>query len=1036
MNLSTFALRQKTFIVFFTVLMMIAGIYSYFDLGKLEDPSFTVKTAVIVTMYPGATAQEVEKLVTDKVEEEIQTMGSLWKLRSLSRPGVSMIFVDLQEKYSSEQLPQEWDLLRRKVQDVKLKLPAQAQISIVQDEFSEVYGMLFSVYGDDIPMHDLKDYARELQRRIKAVSGVKKVQLHGIQEQEVKIKISDERLAESHISLAQLVDQLNSQNMPVTSGDFDLGYENLRVDQTGQYRNIEDIKNLLISTGVNGIGDGAGTIRLGDVADISMGYVDPASTLSRFNGHKAVTLAVSPENGINVVSIGDELMGVINQFKSELPVGADVGIVAFQPDEVTDSINNFVMNLVESIVIVVAVLLVFMGLRSSLIVGASLLLTILCTLVYMNITNVDLQRVSLGSFILALGMLVDNAIVVVDLFAAKLKKGIDRNHAVIESIKEMSMPLLGATVIAALGTTPVLFSTTDSAEFAISVVQVLCSSLILSWVVAMFVTPIMCWMFIKAPEDGTVHEDGKAMAAYRKAIHWTVDNPKKALTLLVPLIAVTVFAGMTLKINFMPSSDREIVFLDYWLPNGGRIDKVSTDMKKIEDWLLEQPEVESISSYIGEGAPRFSVTVEPEPNDPSYGQILINTKTFAGIAKLKERGKPWLEENFPYAEPRFRDLKLATKDKFSIEARFEGPDPKVLHKLSDEAQEILRANPHTEYVRDNRRQESKLLVPIINEEEARRAGVNRSDIAMAINRATEGLQIGTMRQNDDMIPIKLRSNNASLEHLDNIPVRSVLGGHSVPLGQVVDGFEVKGEETMIWRRNRVPEITAQAGVFGETASQVRKEVAPAIEAIALPPGYSMKWGGEYYDEHRSVQDILVQNPKATVLMVILLMALFNAYRPPIIIMTTVPLAVIGVVWGLVAFGKPFGFMALVGAITLSGMIIKNGIVLMDQINLERANGATIGDAVKEAAINRTMAISMAALTTALGMIPLLTDLLFDQMAASIIGGLSVATVLSLFVMPAFYMIFFRKEVRIEQEAGKPMVELEDHSEDLTEESAK
>lgn len=1035
MKLSTFALRQKTFVIFFSVLMVIAGIYSYFDLGKLEDPSFTVKTAVIVTMYPGATASEVEKLVTDKVEEEIQTMGSVWKLRSLSRPGVSMIFVDLQEKYSSTQLPQEWDLLRRKVNDVKLKLPPQAQISIVQDEFSEVYGMLFSVYGDDIPMHDLKDYSRELQRRIKAVSGVKKVQVHGVREQVVNINISDERLAESHISTAQLVEQLNSQNIPVTSGDFDVGYENIRVEQTGQYNDVDDIRNLLISTGINGVGDGAGTVRLGDVADISMGYQDPASTLSRYNGQKAITLAVSPEEGINVVSIGDELMGVINDFKAELPVGADVGVVAFQPDEVTDSINNFVMNLIESIVIVVIVLFVFMGLQSSLIVGSSLLITILFTLVYMNITGVNLQRVSLGSFILALGMLVDNAIVIVDLFKAKLFKGIDRNQAVIQSIKEMSLPLLAATVIAALGTTPVLFSTTDAAEFAISVVQVLCSSLVLSWVVAMIITPIMCWTFIKAPESDEVPEDSKGMAMYRKAVYWTVDNPKKSLSMLVPLIIATVLIAPTLKVNFIPMSDRNIVFLDYWLPNGGRIDKVSDDMKKIEQWLLKQPEVESISTAVGEGVPRFSVTVEPEPNDPSYGQILINTKRFEDIATLEDRGDKWLAEQFPYAEPRFRALKLATKDKFSIEARFEGPDPKVLHQLSDQAQAIFRENPNTRYVRDNRRQESKLLVPLINEEEARRAGVNRSDIAMAINRKTEGLQIGTMRQDDDLIPIKLRSTDTSIESLNNIPVRSLISGHSVPLGQVVDGFEVKGEESMIWRRNRIPEITAQAGVIGKTAAAVRKELAADIEAIELPDGYTMKWGGEYYDEHRAVRDILIQNPKATLLMVILLMALFSAYRPPFIIMTTVPLSLIGVVWGLIVFGKPFGFMALIGAITLSGMIIKNGIVLMDQINLERSKGMLIGDAVKESAINRTMAISMAALTTALGMIPLLTDLLFDQMAASIIGGLSVATVLSLFVMPAMYMLLFRKEVKRELEAGKPMYELEDHTEDLTEEDA-
>lgn len=1021
MNLSTFALRQKTFVVFFTVLCVIAGVFSYFDLGKLEDPSFTVKSAVIVTMYPGATASEVENLVTDKVEEKLQTMGSVWKLRSLSRPGVSMIFIDLQEKYSSEELPQQWDLVRRKVNDVKLELPVQAQISIVQDEFSEVYGMLFSVYGDDIPMHDLKDYSHELQRRIKAVNGVKKVQLHGVREQVVNVKISDERLAESHISIASLVAQLNSQNMPVTNGDFDLGYENLRVDQTGQYRNVNDIKNLMIQTGISGVGDGVGTIRLGDVADISMGYQDPASTLSRFNGHKAVTLAVSPEQGINVVSIGDELTQVINQFQSELPVGANVGVVAFQPDEVQASINNFVINLIESIAIVVVVLLVFMGMRSALIVGASLLFTILFTLIYMNLTGVDLQRVSLGAFILALGMLVDNAIVIVDLFAAKLSKGIKRDDAVIQSIKEMALPLLGATVIAALGTTPVLFSTTDASEFAISVVQVLCSSLLLSWVVAMFITPLMCWSFIKAPKVDVEKKENKYFTKYKKAVHWTVDNPKKALSMLVPLIIATALVVPTLSINFIPTSDRNIVFLDYWLPNGGRIDKVSKDMKEIEQWLLKQPEVEKISTYVGESAPRFSVTVEPEPNDASYGQILITTKDFESIAGLEARGDQWLAKKFPYAEPRFRALKMATKDKFSLETRFQGPDPKVLHQLSEQAQDIMRANPHTKYVRDNWRQESKLLVPVINQEEARRAGVNRSDIALAINRATEGLHIGTMRQNDDLIPIKLRSTDQSLEHLNNIPVRSVLGSHSVPLGQVVDEFKIKGEETMIWRRDRQPAITAQAGVFGKTPAMVRNEIKDQIEAIKLPQGYTMKWGGEYYDESRSVNDILVQNPKATVLMVILLMALFNAYRPPIIIMTTVPLAVIGVVWGLVAFGKPFGFMALVGAITLSGMIIKNGIVLMDQINLERSNGRTIPEAVKEATLNRTMAISMAALTTALGMLPLITDLLFDQMAASIIGGLSVATILSLFVMPALYMLFFKKDIQREQEAKESEV---------------
>lgn len=1017
MNLSTFALRQKTFVTFFTVLLTIAGVYSYFDMGKLEDPSFTVKSAVVVTLYPGATAQEVEHLVTDKVETKLQEMGKLWKLRSISRPGVSMIFVDLKESVKFEQLPQQWDLLRRKVNDVKLELPLQAQINVVQDEFSEVYGMLFAVYGDDMSMADLKHHARELQRRIKAVSGVKKVQLHGVHDQVVNIDISDERLAETNISMAQLVVQLESQNLPVSAGDFDLGIENLRVEQSGNFKSIDDIKNLQIKSGINGIK--SATVRLGDIAHVYMSYQKPATTLSRFNGQQAITLAVSPENGINVVSIGDTLKQVLHDYQAQMPAGSGVGIVAYQPEEVEKAINNFVMNLLESVVIVVVVLLIFMGWRSATIVGVSLLLTILFTLVYMKLTGVDLQRVSLGAFILALGMLVDNAIVIVDLFQAKLQKGIDRTVAVQDSIKEMAIPLLAATIIAALGATPVLFSQTDSSEFSISIFQVLASSLVLSWVVAMIVTPLMCWQFLSVDLTQPKKAPSKAMWRYKQAVSWTVDHPKKAILSVIPILIFSIVAAKELNVNFMPGSDRSIVFLDYWLPNGGRIETTSKDMAKIEQWLLKQPEVKSISSSIGESAPRFSVTIEPEPLDQSYGQILINTRHFDDIEPLIIRGDKWLAKQFPYAEPRFRHLKLATKDKFSIETRFAGPDPKVLHQLSQQAQDIMRANPNIKYVRDNWRQQSKVLIPKVNQEEARLAGVNRSDIADAIHRATEGTPLGLMRQGDNLIPIKLRSSNASLEHFDNIPVRSLLGMHSVPLGQVIDGFEMKGEDSMIWRYNRQLAITTQADVTGDTASNVRKVLAPQLEAIELPAGYTMEWGGEYYDEHRSVSDLMDQMPKVLVLMVIILVAMFSAYRQPIIILMTLPLASIGIIWSLLLFGKPFGFMAIIGMICLSGMIIKNGIVLMDQIELERRNGMPLVDAIKEATANRTMAISMAALTTVLGMVPLLTDQLFDQMAATIIGGLTVASVLSLFIMPAFYRLFFDREEKRNEDKALP-----------------
>ncbi|PTP77830.1 transporter [Vibrio splendidus] len=1004
MNLANFAIKQRTFILFFTALSVIAGLFSYFDLGKLEDPSFTIKTAVVVTLYPGASAEEVEQQVTDTVETKLQEMGSLNRLRSLSRPGMSMVFVDLKESLNSKALPQEWDLLRRKVSDMKLLLPSTAQISVVQDEFSEVYGMLFSIHSKDASPAELRRYAEELQRRIKTVDGIKKIELHGVQPRVVHIDIPDERLAQYSLSITQVWSQLNTQNMAFDAGKFSAGTERIRVQQSSEFGSLEDIKNLMIKGGVSELG--TSLIRLGDIADVTMGYQEPMMTENRYNGVPAVTLAMSPVTGVNVVSLGDEINQIVSDFQATLPLGVDIATVANQPEEVQKSIDNFVSNLLESVAIVFIVLSIFMGLKSATIVGSSLLLTILLTLIYMNIASIDLHRVSLGTFILALGMLVDNAIVITDMMIVKINKGIDRTKAAIDSVKETATPLFGATVIAIMGASPVIFSKTDAAEFASSVFLIIASSLLLSWFVAMTFTALMCWFFIKP----TKQADNTKVSLYRKSVNWTVDNPLKALTGLIPLILVTALAIPNIAVNFIPQADRPILFLDYWLPNGAKVEQTSEDMQRIEQWLLEQPEVESISTYIGAGAPRFSVTIEPEPFDSAYGQILINATDFPSLSPLIARGDKWLMEEFPNADPRFRSLKLATSDKFSVEARFSGPDIEVLHGLSEQAKAIFARHPDTKYVRDDWRQKSKVLEPVINQDKMRLAGINRADIAFAMKRASEGMPLGRMNLNDELVTIQLRGTESSIQSLETLPVRSLLGIHSVPLGQVIDGFELTSEETMIWRRDRVKTITAQAGVGRYTTpAAVRDSVKEQIESIHLPHGYQLEWGGEYYDEHKAVSDILKQLPKAMLLMVIILVAMFNGFKQPVIIFTTLPLAATGATFSLLLLDKPFGFMALIGAVTLTGMIIKNGIVLMDQIELERKDGRSLSDAIKEATVNRTMAISMGALTTALGMIPLLSDLLFDQMAATIIGGLAAATVLSLFVMPALYKLFYRTE---------------------------
>lgn len=1015
MKLAEFAIRQRTFVLFFTALSVIAGIYSYFDLGKLEDPTFTVKTAVVVTLYPGASAEEVEQQVTDTIETKLQEMGELNRLRSLSRPGMSMVFVDLKESLDSQYLPQQWDLLRRKVDDVKLQLPSTAQISIVQDEFSEVYGMLFAIHSFDAKPEELRRYAEELQRRIKTVDGIKKIELHGVQPRTVYIDMPDERLAQYGISFAQVWNQLSTQNMTYEAGKFDAGSERIRVHQGSQFQSLQDISNLMIKGGVSELG--TGIVRLGDIADIRMGYQTPAVTENRYNSEPSVTLAVSPVDGINVVSLGDTIRNIVTQYQAELPLGVEISSVAYQPDEVQKSIDNFVGNLLESVAIVFVVLLIFMGFKSAAIVGGSLLLTILLTLIYMNFSQIDLHRVSLGTFILALGMLVDNAIVITDMMIAKINKGIERTQAALESVKETALPLFGATVIAIMGASPVLFSKTDAAEFASSVFLIIAASLLLSWLVAMTVTLLLCWLFIK---PSTKPKSDK-ISRYQRMVSWTVEHPKKALSALIPMIAITAILVPSVAVNFLPQSDRPIVFFDYWLPNGAKIEQTSADMKKVEQWLLEQPEVTTISSSVGASAPRFSVTVEPEPFDSGYGQILINTTDYHAISGLIARGDQWVAEQFPDARPRFRALKLATTDKYAVEARFSGPDEQVLHELANQAKAIMISHPDAKYVRDDWRQQSKVLEPLVNQERARRAGINRADIAFAMKRATDGMPLGQMKLNDELIPIQMRSTDQTMASLESIPVKSLLGLHSVPLGQVVDGFELSTEESMIWRRDRVRTITAQAGVARSTTpAKVRNAIQADIEAIELPAGYEMEWGGEYYDEHKAVSDIMLQLPKAMLIMVVILVAMFNGFKQPMIILSTIPLAATGATFSLLLFDKPFGFMALIGAITLMGMIIKNGIVLIDQIELERRNGRDLSEAIKEATINRTMAISMGALTTALGMIPLLSDLLFDQMAATIIGGLAAATVLSLFVMPALYRLSYKSSaIRTDLSANKP-----------------
>jgi len=1020
MNLTRLALEQKAITYFVTLLIVVVGINAFFKLGWLEDPEFTVKTAAITTQYSGASAEEVELEVTDRIELKLQEMQEIKRIYSESRPGLSIIKVDINDNVWSDKLPQVWDAMRKKIRDIEHTLPPGSAAPRVNDDFGYVFGFLMAVTGDGYTYAQLKEHVDNLRKELSLVDGIARIDLWGAQDERIYMDVSQTRLASLGLTGEDLQRTLQMQNAVVNAGNIGVQSERLRVVPTGAFTSPQDIGNLVVSSSRLSPGGGGELIQIQDIASITRGYVDPPQNLMRVNGKPSIAMALAPVSGANVVKVGEAIDARLQELMAEIPIGIEVERISWQGDQVRDSILAFMVNLAEAVAIVLLVLAVTMGMRVGIIIGVSgLVLAILATFIVMQSMGIDLHRVSLGALIIAMGMMVDNAIVVVDGFMVKLKQGVERKQAAIEAASVPAWPLLGATVVACMAFYPIYASPASTGEFAGSLFVVVAISLMVSWVMSQTLTPMMCVAMLPDPKDDEGEDvyGGKFYQTFRGLLKTAISKRILFLLVMVILLVASIVGFGQVKQLFFPDSSRQQLMIDYWEPEGTRIEQVAANLKKLEDHLIADPKVSSVSTFIGQGPPRFYLPVSPESNHSSYAQLIVNTTSLEATSEVLDSVTPWVEENYQGAIVRVRKYPVGSFNDWPFEARFSGPaeaDPEVLRDLAAQGMAILEASPYAKEVRTNWRNRIKKIEPVYSQAQGRWAGVSRDDLAQASRRSFDGVPVGQYREGNHLIPIVLRHtpeerrNAASnFEQLQIVPAFST---STVPLMQVTKEIKMAWEDPVIWRWDRRRAITVQAAPDGVTFPAMLKSIQADFEAIKLPPGYKLEWHGEYNTSKESQDGLKPGMLPAVVVMVLIIVVLFNAYRPPLIIFLVIPFAVIGITAGLLMTNTPFGFMAVLGAMSLSGMMIKNAIVLLDQINVNLEDGMSAYKSVVEAAVSRLSPVVNAAATTVLGLAPLLQDGFWISMAVTIMFGLTFGTILTMVAVPVLYALFYKVSV--------------------------
>ncbi|HHF2856524.1 TPA: efflux RND transporter permease subunit VmeI [Vibrio diabolicus] len=1016
-GIAAYFIRNRVISWMVALIFLIGGIAAFFGLGRLEDPAFTIKDAMVVTSYPGATPQQVEEEVTYPIEKAIQQLTYVDEVNSISSRGLSQITVTMKNNYGPDDLPQIWDELRRKVNDLKGTLPPGVNEPQVIDDFGDVYGILLAVTGDGYSYKELLDYVDYLRRELELVDGVSKVSVSGQQQEQVFIEVSMKKLSSIGLSPDTVFNLLSTQNVVSDAGAIRIGDEYIRIQPTGEFQSVDELGDLLITeSGAQGL------IFLKDVAEIKRGYVEVPSNIINFNGSLALNVGVSFAEGVNVVEVGKAFDHRLAELKYQQPVGIEISEIYSQPKEVDKSVSGFVVSLAQAVGIVIIVLLFFMGLRSGLLIGLILLLTVLGTFIFMKYLAIDLQRISLGALVIALGMLVDNAIVVVEGILIGTQKGRTRLQAATDIVTQTKWPLLGATVIAVTAFAPIGLSEDSTGEYCGTLFTVLLISLMLSWFTAISLTPFFADIFFKGQKikqgEGEENDpyNGVIFVIYKKFLQFCMRRAWFTVVVLIAGLAASVYGFTFVKQAFFPSSTTPIFQLDVWMPEGTDIRATNTTLKELESWLAKQEHVDHITTTAGKGLQRFMLTYAPEKSYAAYGEITTRMENYEALKPLMAKFREYLKANYPEINYKLKQIELGPGGGAKIEARIIGSDPTVLRTIAAQVKDIMYADTQATNIRHDWRERTQVLEPQFNESQARRYGITKSDVDDFLSMSFSGMTIGLYRDGTTLMPIVARlpeDERIDIRNIEGMKIWSPAQSEFIPLQQVTMGYDMRWEDPIIVRKNRKRMLTVMADpdILGEeTASTLQKRLQPQIEAIQMPPGYSLEWGGEYESSGDAQESLFTTMPMGYLFMFLITVFLFNSIKEPLIVWLTVPLALIGVTTGLLALNTPFGFMALLGFLSLSGMVLKNGIVLLDQIEIEMKSGKEAYDAVVDAAVSRVRPVCMAAITTILGMIPLLPDIFFKPMAVTIMFGLGFATVLTLIVVPVLYRLFHKVAV--------------------------
>ena len=1005
MNLPKYSLRNAKVIWFFLFVLLAGGALGFSTLGKKEDSVFVIKSASLVCSYPGATPPEVEELITEPIEREVQSMRLVHKITSESYYGVSKIQVELDPATPAREIPQLWDELRRKVLNVQPKLPAGASQITVADDFGDVYGIYYGLSVDGgFSWSELRDWAQRLKTALVTIDGVQKVTLYGEQTPVVNVYVSLAALANFSIRPETIVSTIGQQNSIVDSGEKQAGKLRIQILEDGTYKTLDDLADQLL------FATSGKQYRLGDIARVERGYAEPPQTMMRVDGRRAVGIGISTEAGVDVVKAGAKIDGVLASLTRQMPVGMELTVLYPENRIAREANSTFVLNLAESVAIVILIIMLVMGFRAGVLIGSSLLFSIGGTLLLMQFLGEGLNRTSLAGFIIAMGMLVDNAIVVTDNAQQAMLRGAGRSKAVVDGANAPRWSLLGATLIAIFSFLPLYLAPSSVAEIVKPLFVVLALSLLLSWVLALTQTPLFGNFMLRVKPLGRDPYDTKFYRAFDRFLAALLRRRWAVVAVVVGLFALSLVVMGLMPQNFFPSLDKPYFRADVLLPEGYDIRDTERNLLSMEEWLREQPEVKTVSMTLGSTPPRYYLASSSVSMRPNFGNVLVELHDKRQTESVEARFNAWVTANLPDVWLRSSLFKLSPVPDAAIEFGFIGENADTLRRLTAAAEEVMWRTPGAVNIRNGWGNRVPMWQPVYSQMKGQRIGITRSQMARGITIATQGYALGEYREGDQFMPILLKDENIGSYNLTNLQALPIFSpsGKVFSIEQATDGFRFDFRPGVIKRFNRQRVMKAQCDpARGVNTMQLFAALRDSIDrAVALPEGYSMKVFGEQESQQESNEALAEYMPLTLVLILIVLLLLFRNYREPVVILLMIPLIFIGVVLGLAVTGKVFNFFSLLGLLGLVGMNIKNAVVLVEQIGVLRAAGKDPYEALTSATRSRIVPVAMASGTTILGMLPLLFDSMFGALAATIMGGLLVATLLTVCVLPVVYALFY------------------------------